>query len=82
MAEQLRQIFSQIDQTLNGLGADKSALLEVVIYLADLQDVQVLNALWDAWVDRQHPPIRACVGVDLQAGYLAEFILQAAVDVD
>jgi enamine deaminase RidA (YjgF/YER057c/UK114 family) len=23
------------------------------------------NAVWNTWVDPQHPPVRACVGADL-----------------
>jgi enamine deaminase RidA (YjgF/YER057c/UK114 family) len=76
---QIEQILSQIDSMLADLGCQRSSLLEVIIYLADLQDVPALNTAWDAWIDPQHPPSRACVGVQLQGSLKAEFILRAAV---
>lgn len=76
---QIEQILSQIDQMLTDLGCQRSDLLEVIIFLADLQDVPALNAAWDAWVDPTQPPSRACVGVQLQGSLKAEFILRAAV---
>lgn len=76
---QIQQILTQIDQMLVDLGGQRSDLLEVIIYLADLQDVPALNAAWDEWIDSQHPPSRACVGVQLQGSLRAEFIVRAAV---
>jgi len=78
-AGQLKQIFDQIDAMLESLGSSKDKLLEVVIYLASLNDVPVLNNLWDAWIDQSHPPIRACVQVGLQNTLLAEFIIRSVV---
>jgi enamine deaminase RidA (YjgF/YER057c/UK114 family) len=76
---QIEQILSQIDQMLTDLGCERSHLLEVQIFLADLQDVPSLNAAWDAWVDSKNPPSRICVGVQLQGSLKAEFIVRAAV---
>jgi enamine deaminase RidA (YjgF/YER057c/UK114 family) len=76
---QIEQILGQIDQMLAQLGCQRSDLLEVIIYLADLQDVPALNTAWDDWIDTKHPPSRACVGVQLQGSLKAEFILRAAV---
>ncbi len=76
--EQIEQILQQIDTMLGELGSEKSDLLEVIIYLSDLADVPALNAAWDAWIDPNNPPSRACVGVALQANLKAEFIVRAA----
>lgn len=76
---QTGQILQQIDQTLHSIGSLRSQLLQVVIYVADLDDVAVLNELWDAWVPAGHAPIRACVGVRLGSGCLVEMIVEAAV---
>jgi enamine deaminase RidA (YjgF/YER057c/UK114 family) len=76
---QIEQILAQIDRMLEDLKCSRADLLEVVIYLADLQDVPVLNAAWDAWIDSKNPPSRACVGVQLQGSLKAEFIVRAAV---
>ncbi len=77
--DQIKQILDQIDAMLASLGSTKDRLLEIVIYLADLNHVPALNNLWDAWVDPRQPPIRACMQVGLQNNYLAEFIVRAAV---
>lgn len=77
---QIHQIFQQMETMLVEIGARKSDLLEVLIYLANLDDVRILNEAWDAWIDRENPPSRACVGVQLQGSLMAEFIIQASVD--
>ncbi|MFO0940035.1 MAG: Rid family hydrolase [Pirellulales bacterium] len=77
-AEQISQILQQIDAMLNELDSAKSDLLEVIIYLSDLKDVPALNEAWDAWIDPQNPPSRACVGVALQGNLRAEFVIRAA----
>ena len=58
---QIAQVLQQIDVTLTQVGSDNTRVLEVLIFLADLHDVPILNELWDAWVPRGNPPIRACV---------------------
>lgn len=76
---QIEQILVQIDQMLAELGCQRSDLLEVIIFLADLNDVAALNSAWDLWIDPLNPPSRACVGVQLQGPLKAEFIIRAAV---
>jgi enamine deaminase RidA (YjgF/YER057c/UK114 family) len=76
---QTAQVFAQIDDTLQMLGADRTALLEVMIHLADLADIPVVNALWDAWIIRGHAPVRACVQSVLGAGCRLECMIHAAV---
>jgi enamine deaminase RidA (YjgF/YER057c/UK114 family) len=75
---QIRQILSQIDATLDQIGSSRNHLLQILIYLADLNDAPILNELWDAWVPRGHAPIRACVQAGLGKGCLAEMIISAA----
>ena len=75
---QIGQVLQQIDATLAQIGGDRSQVLEVLIFLADLGDAPILNELWDAWVPRGHAPIRACVQAGLAAGYRVEMIVTAA----
>lgn len=75
---QIAQVLSQIDATLSRLNADRTRLLEVLIFLADLNDGGALNELWDAWVPPGRAPIRACVAAGLAKGYRVEMIIQAA----
>jgi enamine deaminase RidA (YjgF/YER057c/UK114 family) len=75
---QIAQVLAQIDATLARLGASKSALLEVQIYLQKLADAAVLNELWDAWVVPGEAPIRACVEAGLSGTYQVEMVIHAA----
>src|ERR1041384_5959254 len=76
---QIAQVLKQIDATLVQIGSDNTRLLEVLIFIADLNDAPILNELWDAWVPRGHAPIRACVEVGLAAGLRVEMLVTAAV---
>ncbi len=76
---QIQQVLQQINSTLEQVGSDRTRLLEVLIFLADLNDAPVLNELWDAWVPEKHPPIRACVQAGLAAGLHVEMLVTAAV---
>lgn len=75
---QIAQVLEQIDATLQAVGSDRTRLLEVLIYLADLADAPTLNELWDAWVPAGHPPVRAMVQAGLGKGYKVELIVAAA----
>lgn len=75
---QIRQILHQIDARLSLFGSDRTRLLQVLIYLADLADGPILNELWDGWVPEGHAPARACVQVGMSPGYLIEMVVTAA----
>lgn len=79
MRSQVAQILAQIDTRLALVGSDRTRLLQVQIYVTDLQNTPVLNELWDAWVPDGHAPSRACVQAGLAAGYLVEMVITAAV---
>ncbi len=75
---QVAQILAQIEGRLALVGSDKTRLLSVLIYLADLKDGPTLNELWDAWVPEGHAPARACVQAGLAPGYFVEMVITAA----
>ncbi len=75
---QIAQVLSQVDATLAQIGAERTSLLEILVFLADLSDAPTLNELWDTWVPAGHAPIRACVGAALSPGYKIELVIQAA----
>lgn len=77
---QIAQVLRQIDTTLAQIGSDNSRLLEVLIFLADLNNAPILNELWDDWVRAENPPIRACVQAGLATGYHVEMMITAAKD--
>jgi enamine deaminase RidA (YjgF/YER057c/UK114 family) len=76
---QIDQVLRQIDATLESIGSNRTRLLTVIIYLADLADAAALNELWDAWVPPGHPPARACVQSGLSGSLRVEMVVTAAV---
>jgi enamine deaminase RidA (YjgF/YER057c/UK114 family) len=53
---QTRTILAKIDTLLAEAGGSKSKLLQVQIWLADIRCYEVMNAVWDAWVDPANTP--------------------------
>jgi len=74
---QTRQVLDRIDQLLQMTGTDKSKLLVAQVWLANMSDFDDHNTVWNDWVDRQNPPVRACVGAPalVQLGRAARRIL-------
>ena len=58
---QTAQVLGAIDALLARAGSDKTRLLMVQIFLADLADFDGMNAVWDAWMPAGHAPPRATV---------------------
>lgn len=63
--EQTRDVLRQIDYWLNETGSDKNHILEATIFLPDLADYDAMNRAWDAWVNPERAPARACVEAKL-----------------
>jgi enamine deaminase RidA (YjgF/YER057c/UK114 family) len=61
VAGQTRQVLAKIDGLLAEAGSDKSKIVKATIWLADISQFNAMNAVWDAWVDTDNPPVRACV---------------------
>jgi len=61
VAEQTRDILAGIDRLLAEAGTDKSKLLSATVWLTDMDNFQEMNGVWDAWIDPDNPPARACV---------------------
>lgn len=60
-ASQTADVLRQIEARLAQAGSDKTRLLQVQIFLADITDIAAMNAVWDAWVPTGHAPPRATV---------------------
>lgn len=76
---QIGQVLAQIDTTLTAIGSDRTRLIQIVIHLADLADGATLDELWDAWVPKGHPPVRARVQSGLGGTCRVEMLVTAAV---
>ncbi len=64
-AEQTRQIFASIEERLARIGSAKSKIAHLTLWLSDLAWFDEVTAVWNEWVDPDHPPVRACGQVAL-----------------
>ena len=78
---QTRDVLNQIEQRLREAGSDKSRLLRVQIYLSNIDDIQAMNTVWDAWVTPGNTPPRATVEARMaNPNYKIEVVATAAVN--
>jgi enamine deaminase RidA (YjgF/YER057c/UK114 family) len=77
---QTRAALSAIDANLAEAGSDKTCLLSVQIFMADLAQKAAMDEVWNAWIgpDWQNWPQRACVGAPLAGDTLVEIVVTAA----
>jgi enamine deaminase RidA (YjgF/YER057c/UK114 family) len=76
--EQTRKALKRIDESLAMSGSNKSRILSAIVYIADIARKADMNRAWDEWVDMKNPPMRACIGVDLEHPHLVEIVVTAA----
>ena len=80
VAEQTREILSIIDGLLASAGSDKTKMLSVNIWLADMSTFPEMNSVWDTWVPAGNTPARATVEARLAAPeYKVEIAVIAAI---
>ncbi|MBL8361350.1 MAG: RidA family protein [Rubrivivax sp.] len=80
IAGQTRQVLAAIDGLLARAGTDKSRLLMVQIYIADLAEFPAMNAVWEGWVVSGHTPPRATVQAALaKPEWKVEMVVTAAL---
>lgn len=78
--EQTKDVFAALDSVMQTAGTDKSKLLSVTIYLADMDDFAAFNPLYLQWLDGLDLPSRATVQAALVAPqYKIEIAAIAAV---
>ncbi|HEV2300673.1 MAG TPA: RidA family protein [Stellaceae bacterium] len=76
---QTKQILDKIDSYLAQAGTDKSKLLAANLWIKDMALFADMNSVWNAWVDPDNPPARACVRADLaRPEILVEIMVTAA----
>ena len=77
---QTRAALAAIDANLAEAGSDKTCLLSVQIFLADLSQKAPMDEVWNDWIgpDWQNWPQRACVGAPLAGDTLVEIVVTAA----
>ncbi len=76
---QTRQILDKIDHYLAEAGTDKSKLLQANLWIKNMALFADMNSVWNAWVDPENPPARACVEAGLaRPNLLIEIMVTAA----
>lgn len=78
MYEQSVKALARIDESLKLCGSDKSKILSAIVYIADMKRKGEMNKAWDEWVDTKNPPMRACIGVELEPPHIVEIVVTAA----
>ena len=77
---QTQDMLARVDKLLADVGSDKSKLLSATIWVANMGDFAEMNAVWDAWVDPENTPARACVeGRLAMPKFLVEVMVTAAI---
>ena len=59
--DQTKNILARIDALLAEASSDKSKILSATIWLSNIKLYDEMNTIWDAWIDPDNPPARACV---------------------
>ena len=79
VAEQSKNILSQIDGFLALAGTDKTKLLSANIWITDIANFAEMNSVWDSWVSPGNTPARATVEAKLASpDYKVEIMVVAA----
>jgi len=78
--QQTKLTLDTIQENLLELGSDKSRILSAQVYIANMADKPLMDAVWKEWIgpDPKHWPQRACLGVDLEGDVLIEVTVTAA----
>src|SRR5258708_39048449 len=77
--EQTKNILERIDKLLAAAGTDKTKLLSVTIWPADMRSFEDMNSAWDKWIPAAATPTRATVDAKLASpAYAVEIGRNAA----
>ena len=49
--EQTAMVLQEIDGALEKAGSDKTRILELTVWLADMKDYAAMNVVYDKWID-------------------------------
>lgn len=78
--EQTRNTLQDIERTLVKAGSGKAGLVQATVYLSDMSNKPEMDSVWCAWIGPEDNwPQRACIGVELEKGYLIEVVVVATV---
>ena len=76
--EQTVKALARIDESLALCGSNKSKILSAIVYITEMKQKGEMNRAWDEWLDPKNPPMRACLGVELEPPHIVEIVVTAA----
>jgi enamine deaminase RidA (YjgF/YER057c/UK114 family) len=78
--DQTREVLRRIDELLDQAGTDRTRLLSVSLYVADLAALPEINELWLDWLAGAAPPCRTTIEAKLASPrYALEISAVAAI---
>ena len=81
ITDQTQECLERVDRLLKEAGSSRKSILQAIIWLADIEDVAEMNAVWNAWIPEGYAPARACGEARLARDELkVEIIITAACD--
>ncbi len=78
VAGQTTEVLAKIERLLAAAQSDRTRLLSVSIWLADIGSKDAMNAVWDTWIAGVGSPARACVEAGLGRDVKVEIAVIAA----
>ena len=80
ITEQTWNTLQELDRVLVKAGSGKIGLVQATVYLSDISNKPDMDSVWCEWIGAEENwPQRACVGVELNDGYLIEVVVVATV---
>ncbi|MEL7127806.1 MAG: Rid family hydrolase [Pseudomonadota bacterium] len=78
IVDQTHAALAELDRIFETTGSGKAGLLQATVYLSDISDKARIDPVWIDWIGpEENWPQRACVGVDLEPGWLIEIVVTA-----
>jgi Putative translation initiation inhibitor, yjgF family len=78
IAAQVGDVLKRIEELLAHAGSDKDHILRTTIYLKTMDDFEVMNEIWETWINKAHAPTRATVETRLaDENILIEVVIDA-----
>lgn len=66
---QTRGVFANIERALKSMGLTRKDLVDVTVFLTDMDDFAAMNHEWNAWFQNEQPPTRTTVAVSKLPGH-------------
>ncbi|WP_420993776.1 RidA family protein [Cupriavidus sp. 30B13] len=77
---QTREVLGHVERLLAEAGSDKSRILSCQIFLTNVDEIGIMNEVWDEWVVQGSTPPRATVEARLaNPRYRIEVVVTAAL---